>query len=480
MLIAVVGMNHETTPEALRERAAPARDEVTDLLRSLRRSPAVESCAVLCTCHRLEIYAVLRERLSGLELLTAVLADRCGVAVEVLRPQLYLRTRTHAARHLYRVAAGLDSIAIGEDQVLSQVKDCYADALSAGTGGAVLNELFTEAIRVGKRIRTETQLGRYPLSLSSLSVDVCAAELPSLAERALVVVGAGVMARLAVENARARGVRRITIVNRSSERMFALAEEVVAKFGPPRPHTARLEALAEVLLEADAVICATGSPESVLDLEMLHGPAQSRDAVPLVVVDLAMPHDVDREARELPGLALYAIDDLKEIAEQNRRARAEHLAQAEAMINEELPRFLAWLESRWVVPTVAALQQRGEQVLERELQRALNRLESGPDADSAERRRRVLREMGQGIVKQLVNRPISCLKRQSGEDLRGEARLYAEVAVELFGLASELESQLTPNAAAGAEPSSVEAVYGSPPHEGRPIEAEPEHEAGCG
>ena len=453
MLIAVVGMNHETTPEALRERAAPARDELAGLLRALRRSSAVESCAVLSTCHRFEIYAVLRERLSGLESLTAVLADRCAVSVEALRPELYVRTRTHAARHLYRVAAGLDSIALGEDQILAQVKECYAAALGAGTGSAVLNELFLRAIRVGKRVRTETSIGRYPLSLSSLSVELCAAELPLFAERSLVVVGAGEMARLAIENARARGLKRVTIVNRSAERMQALAEDIVARFGPPRPETVSLESPADTLLEADAVISATGAPGRVLELDALHGAAQSRGATPLVVVDLAMPHDVDREAAELPGIKLYAIDDLKEIAERNRRARAEHLAQAEKLVNEELPRFLSWLESRWVVPTVAALQQRGEEVLEREVQRALNRLEAGPEDETTERRRQVLREMGQGIVKQLVNRPISCLKRQSAEDARGEARLYAEVAVELFGLAPELESQFTSEsrAASGSE-----------------------------
>ncbi len=437
MLIALVGMNHETAPFALRERAALRGDALRKALRELSEYDVVEACTIVGTCNRLEIYALIHERLDGVKALTRFLAERCGESAETMSPHLYVKSRTHAVRHLYRVAGGLESLVLGEDQILAQVKDAYAATLDAEAGNAILHELMLQAIRVGKRVRSETAINAHPLSLSSLAVELCAAELGELTERSVVVLGAGEMARLAVENLQARGVGRITVVNRSVEKARALCERVAERFAGARATAAAIDEVPNVLLNADGLIAATGAPGQLVDAETLHSVAQSRAQVPLVVVDMALPRDVDPAAADLPGIRLYGLDDLKNIAEKNRRARAARAARAAEIVDEELPSFLSWLESRSVVPTVAALQQRGEQVLDRELQRALNRF----DGRLNERELQVLREMGRGIVKHLVNRPISELKRQAAD---GQGRLYAEIACELFDLRLESGPLITP------------------------------------
>ena len=444
MLLSLVGMNHETSPVALRERTTIGGAELPAALRELRKHPAVAACAILDTCNRLELYAVLHERMAGVEALLRFIAERCGESPGALQPHVYVQTRTHAVRHLYRVAAGLESLVLGEDQVLAQVKQAYAAVLEAGSGNAVLHELLLQAIRVGKRVRTETGINAHSISLSTIAVELCAADLGGLAGRNVVVLGAGEMARLAVENLQERGLSRLTVVNRSIEKARSLSARAAARLGASRTAAAGLDALAAVVLEADALISATGAPGRLVDVDTVRPIARARSDKPFVVMDMGVPRDVEPAVGELPHVVLHELDDVKHIASENRRARAVEAERAGGIVDAELPGFLEWLESRYLVPTVSALQQRGEAVLERELQRAMNRLEAPLDA----RELRVLREMGRRIVKQLVNRPISELKRQAAG---GEGRLYAEIACELFDLRLEPDHDGDGVQAAGSE-----------------------------
>ncbi len=430
----------------MRERAAVARQSLPSALSELRAVPNVEACAILSTCNRIELYAVLREHASGMEALNRFLAERAGVSIAELASHRYIRTRSHAARHLFRVAAGLESMVLGEDQILAQVKEAYAAVLTAQCGDAVLHELFLRAIQVGKRVRTETGIARHPASLSSLAVELCSVELDGLQGRHVVVLGAGEMARLAVENLTARCAARVTVVNRSVEHARTLVEGVARKQQTQGGALgiASLDTLAEQLHTADALITATAAPAWLVDAETLYTVTQHRGGEQFVVIDLGLPRDVEPGAENLDGVRVYRIDSLRTIAAENRRARAGHLEQAARIVDAALPEFLEWLEARYVVPTVSALQRRGREVLERELQRAINRL----DDELGAREHRVLREMGDSIVRQLVNTPISRLKQQSAV---GEGRLYAEIACELFGLRPETEAEHEDEPAAGTD-----------------------------
>ncbi|MFW6090194.1 MAG: glutamyl-tRNA reductase [Gemmatimonadota bacterium] len=361
-----IGTSHVVAPTSLREALAMSRERARRFLVELDSVlPTVHEAAILSTCTRTEIYLVAPER-SAAEKVRDRLASRgAGRGMKTER-HIYLFEGEAAARHVFRVAAGLDSIVLGEGQILSQVKDARRLAWAEGTCGTVLCQLLDDAVRCGKRIRTETALNRGSVSIASASVRFLERELGGLQGRAVLVLGTGETGGLAARVLAKRGPESLVVVNRTRRAAEALAREVGAR-------AESLRDLADVLAHCDAAICATASADPVLGPDLLRRVQRARTSRPLVLVDIANPRDVDPAAAEIPGIVLIDLDDMREHVEGTHAQRQAEVEPAERILEEELGRFLQWLDSRDVVPLLRALRETfheiGDEVLEAEIRR---------------------------------------------------------------------------------------------------------------
>lgn len=361
-----IGTSHVVAPTSLREALAMSKERARKFLSELDSVlPTVHEAAILSTCTRTEIYLVAPDR-SAAEKVRDRLASRG--ADQGLKPErhIYLLEGEAAARHVFRVAAGLDSIVLGEGQILSQVKDARRLAWAEGTCGTVLCQLLDDAVRCGKRIRTETRLNRGSVSIASASVRFLEHELGGLQGRTVLVLGTGETGGLAARVLAKRGPESLVVVNRTRRAAESLAREVGAR-------VESLRDLADVLAHCDAAICATASAEPVLGSELLLRVQRARSSRPLVLVDIANPRDVDPAVAEVPGVVLIDLDDMREHVEGTHAQRREEVDPAEHIVDEELGRFLQWLDARDVVPLLRALRETfheiGDEVIEAEVRR---------------------------------------------------------------------------------------------------------------
>ncbi|MBI4202489.1 MAG: glutamyl-tRNA reductase, partial [Chloroflexi bacterium] len=368
----------------------------------------------LSTCNRSEVYTLAPSARAGLRDLKEHLAYYHRIPLEELEPHLYAFSQRGAVRHLFRVASGLDSLILGESQVLGQVRDAYAAATRAGMAGGVLSRLFHQAMRMGKRARRETAIGRSALSVSRAAVELARRHLGDLATKRILVIGVGDAGALAARALADTGARDITVANRTLARAEELAAELDGRAAP-------LENLPLLLEEADIAVSATGSPGYVLTPELVAQARVSTDR-PLFLIDIASPRDVDPGVKTFAGVHLYDIDDLEAVAETNRRARQAEARKVEAIVSQEADAFMAWLRALDVVPTVAAMHQQAEALRARELARALKRLPQFSDTDAA-----TLEAFSRALVKKLLHKPTAALKSQHDDALIQAAR-------DLFGL----------------------------------------------
>lgn len=396
MHLVLVGISHHTAPLELRERIGISRSMVPAVLDRL----AVEGCddaVLLSTCNRTEVYAATSDPQSTGERVVHCLTEYRGVERQALDSALYVRTDADAARHLFRVAAGLDSLVMGEPEILGQVKDAYKIASDSRGTGTLINRLFHGAFSIGKRVRTETGLSEGAVSLSYAAVTLARKIFGNLSPRHVVVFGAGEMARLCALHFHTQ-VASTTIATRRQERGEALAAEVN---GRVTPWDSRMEALGE----ADILVSATGAPELVVDLPAMRQALSTRRGRPMFVVDLAVPRDVDPAIATLEEVFLYNIDDLRGIVEENLARRQDAVTRAERLVNEEVGAWLGWLRSRAVIPTVVALRTRFERVRQTELDRLASRL-AGLEPEARARVDEVTRLM----VEKLLLTPTEQLK----------------------------------------------------------------------
>lgn len=417
-----IGLSHHTAPLALRERLALDAERQGFLLARCGcgdgpTEDGLSELAVLSTCNRTEIYAAAER--PDAALLEHILAEASGLPRERFAASLYRRTALDAAGHLLRVAAGLDSLVPGESQILGQVADAHVQALRHGSSGPLLSRLFQTALRAGKRARSETGIARRPASVSSAAVAVAAEVVPDLAAARVLVVGAGEMAELAVEALRKRGAASITVLNRTPARARALAARWQAQAQP-------LERLAQLLPQADVLVCSTGAPHLLLGRPTLAAALAGRAGRPLVILDIAVPRDVDPAAADLPGVRLVDLDHLQARAAGGGRERLRAVPQVEAIVEQELACFAAWLDGLSLRPLVAALHRKAEGIRQRELERSLRRL---PQLSSAERAR--VERLSRALVRKLLREPTLRLLHDAPA---AEALHYAEIARQLFGL----------------------------------------------
>lgn len=420
MQIVMVGVNYKTAPVEIREVLAVPAASMSAALERLSALDLSEA-VLLSTCNRTEVYGVVEGAAAGgIEALSRYLAELTEVANPgEIRPHLYSAQGFGAVEHLFRVAAGLDSMVIGETQILGQVRDAYRDAAAAQTIDKVLHQVFGQAVATGKRVQTETRIGQNAVSVSYAAVELAKKVFRSLDGRRCMAIGAGETAKLTVIHLQASGVRDIIIANRTLERAQTLATEIGGTAIP-------IDAIASQLSNVDVVISSTGAPGFVLTRAMIHEAIRHRRGRPIFLFDIAVPRDIDPDAGLLEGAFLYNIDDLQAVVNANLNERVQEARQAKRIIAEEVDKYRAWLASLEVVPTIRLLREKVEAIRREELTRALGRL-----PDLTDRERAVVEAMTVTLVNKILNDPTQGLKGMAGE---GAADQAIDAVTRLFDL----------------------------------------------
>lgn len=394
MQLLTLGLNHTTASLALRERVAFPAERLRDALGDLRRRLAavVPESAILSTCNRTEFYCAVREPEAAHGALVDWLAAGSALAVPDLHSCLYALPQEDAVRHAFRVASGLDSMVLGEPQILGQMKDAARHAQHAGALGTHLHQLFQRSFAVAKEVRSQTAIGSAPVSLAAAAVRCAQRVFPDLRDTRVLLVGAGRMIELAGLHFAAQHPRTMVIANRSLERGERLSRRLAAQ-------QMRLVELPGRLHEFDVVVSGTASSLPIIGLGMAERAARARGDRPLVMVDLAVPRDIEAEAGRLPNVYLYSVDDLGEVVQSGAEARRAAAAQAEAIIETRVEGFMRWMRARRTVPLLCALNERAELLRAAELERARRRLARGEPAEL------VLESLAAGLVNKLLHGP---------------------------------------------------------------------------
>jgi len=441
--ILIVGVNHKIAIVEVRERLAFSPEQTLTALRQIVASPqetkysngpdeAQSEAIILSTCNRTEVYVCAGHsssnaaevlppaNTSGAEtMVRQFLSHYSQLPLEVLDRILYVYRGLEATHHLLRVAAGLDSLVIGENEILGQVKDAYKIAHAAGTTGPMLSALFRYAVQAGKRVHTETDIGRAALSMATIVVELAEGMFGSLVDRTALLLGAGKMSSMTARALVKAGLHCILVANRTYEHAQKLAKNLGGR-------AVHFDALPQSLFEADIVICSTGAPHTVLHVADVQAAIAARVERLLLVVDLAVPHDVDPEIGQLPGVRLTDIDDLEALVRANHPLTVAVCQAAEAIVAEELADFRLWGEARLSVPLIRALRARADAICQAELRRTLPRL-----GDLTPQQQRAIEAMGQTIVNKLLHEPIVHLKNPPPGISRSD---YADLAQTLFAL----------------------------------------------
>lgn len=423
MYIIVVGLNHRSASVEIRETVAFGGRTLTEALNLMKSSPNIEGCVILSTCNRTEIYAAVTDLENGLANTFATFAHSCGRPVSDISHYLYSYVLSDAIRHLFRVAAGLDSMVLGETEILGQVKEAYQAACDANATNNVINSLFQQAITVGKTVRTETKIDQKPVSVSYTAVELIKQSI-GLKGRSAIVYGAGKMAQLTLKYLSESGIEPLYVVSRSHEKAKLLAEQCSCQAIPISQFFAALS-------EVDIVISCTSAPHYVINQKEVLDAMAFRQGKKLIMVDIAVPRDINPEVAFIAGVKLFDIDDLQQVVDQNLSDRKKIAAEAETIISHELQDFLKWLSSLSIIPTIVALKEKANTIKHSELTRAINRL--GLISD---REKKILNSMATSIVNQLIHDPIINLKEFASNH---QGHLYAEVLQNLFNL--EIEGQ---------------------------------------
>jgi glutamyl-tRNA reductase len=409
-----LGISHKTAPVALRERLSLTEAAGQRFLQELVARDEVSEAVAISTCNRTEVYVVVSDPVRAEAELLGKLAHAAGIRPTELATIVYSPRNCDAARQLYRVTAGLDSMIVGEAEVQGQVKRAYEAALAAGTTGPLTNRLFGAALQAGKRVRSETGIGRERVSVSTVAVDLARDVMGDLATRSVVVIGAGETAELTARALAEQGVHTIFVANRRADRARSLA----GRFGG---QVVALESLPARLEDADIVVASTSSPHPIVEADGLELVMRRRGGRPLVIIDIAVPRDVEHACGELPGVTLYDIDDLQAVVARNLRVREAERERAEEVVEEEIQRFARWMAQLDVMPTIAALRDHGAEIVEQVLAENANRWESASARDMAR-----VEAVARSVMQRLLHEPTIRLK-QSGHGRQ-------QVLRELFGL----------------------------------------------
>jgi glutamyl-tRNA reductase len=410
MSLYAIGLNHQTAPLALREQVAFGADVISEALRDLFGKRLAREATILSTCNRTEIYCHASEP----DAVARWMADYRRLSVGNVAPHLYVHPDERAVTHTFRVASGLDSMVLGEPQILGQLKQAVRTAEAAGTVGLILNKLFQKSFSVAKVVRTQTEIGTASVSMAAAAVKLAQRIFPTLTETHVLMIGAGEMIELAATHFHAAAPRSVTVANRTLSR----GEELAARFGA---QAITLAELPDHLARFDVIVTSTASSLPILGKGLLERAAKARRHRPMFIVDLAVPRDVEAEARELDDVFLYTVDDLADLVSGNLKLRQNAVVEAEQIIEQQSSSFVQWLESRTVVPTLKRLREHGESIRTLELERAKARLSHG--GDPAE----VLEQMSRALANKFLHAPSQALNQATTAERAEMLALYQRV-----------------------------------------------------
>ena len=428
MHLAVVGLSHRTAPVEIRERLSIPEHSLEQSLRELRAHDQVLETSILSTCNRLEIYSLLKNPEEGVEAIQNFLASHSGLPGQELQPHLFALHHEEAIQHLLRVSAGLDSLVIGEGQILSQVKKMYRLGQDHQSIGPILNRLLNQAVSTGKRVRTETNLGSGAVSISSAAVELAQLkvgqeqgvdELVSLNNEIIAVVGAGRMARLLIQHLQSKGATKLVLLNRTVSKAETLASDF-----PELPiECLGLEQLDKQLCACSLLFTSTGSEEPIIDGKRINGLTRNQR---LMLIDIGVPRNISSDTSLSRNVQCFDVDDLQEVVDRNQAARRELAIQAEQLLDEDRQVFLEWWDGLEAVPTINRMRRHLEELRQQELLKALSRMGS----DLSDRERKVIEALTKGIINKVLHGPTTALRAAQPR----AQRLHSMEALErLFG-----------------------------------------------
>jgi len=422
--IVTIGMNHETAPVELRERFVFADHNIDDVMNDIRAIKDIKESLLLSTCNRFEMLLTTEKGNDAKESVIGFLSRFSGVPRQELEPTLYVYENHEAIRHIFRVGASLDSMVVGEPQILGQVKDAYRTALEHKSSSVILNRLMHKTFALAKKIRTETDIADSPVSISFAAVELAKKIFGDLKGKKALLIGAGEMAELAATYLLSNQINRLLVANRT----FARAVELADQF---RGAAISFDEIAQQLQEVDIVISSTASSEPVIFERQVKDTMRPRKNRPLFFIDIAVPRDVEPHVNRIENVFLYDIDDLKGIVDSNIDKRKKEAVKAERMVDEAVIKFTQWLKTLEVVPTIVALQDKCEKIRQIELKKTLSSLDGLSDSQKKD-----VESLTLSITRKILNNPILFLKRKQDRDSQN---LYLDVTRKLFDLDSNNE-----------------------------------------
>lgn len=425
MNLVIVGLNHKTSPVEIREKLSFPSHSIGEPLKRLLAQDGLNEGVILSTCNRVEVLAITSDMEKGVWQVKRFLSDFHGIPLETLDEHLYVRSGEDAVKHLLRVAAGLDSMIMGEPQILGQVKDSYSYAVEHNTAGVIVNKLYHKVFQVAKRIRTETKIGESAVSISFAAVELARKIFGELRGKSVMLIGAGEMAELAAKHLLTNGIQDIMVANRTYEK----AVELVTGFGGT---AIMFREFPHYLKHADIVIASTGAADYVIRPEQIREVLNERKHKPMFFIDISVPRNIDPDVNNVDGAYVYDIDDLQGVVAANLEERSKEAQQAERIIEEEIEKFYRWIKSLDVVPTIIALRQMCDDVRKTELARAMGSL-----GHLTEKDRKVLDAMTAAIVNKILHNPVVHLKKDTSKI---EGDLYIDTVRKLFDLNSTEEA----------------------------------------
>lgn len=419
MHIIVVGINHKTAPVEIREKVSFSEHSMHRTLAGLKSFTRIEGAVVVSTCNRTEIYAVTGDTREGLQNIMEFLSRKADCSEASLNRYLYHFTGQDAVLHLFNVAAGLDSMLLGETQILGQVRTAYELALDSGNTNRFLNTLFQQAIRTGKRARAETGIDQHAVSISYAAVELAKQIFKDLSGRSVLVIGAGKMSELTTRHLVANGVSGVIVSNRSYDRAVVLASEFDGM-------AVKFDDLFTYMEKSDIVISCTAASHYVVHQHQVKELIERNPGKKLMMIDIAVPRDIEPDVRQIPGVTVYDVDALQNVVDSNFDKRKHSALMAKAIIEEDTREYMHWLQTQFVIPVIAELKERGETIKQKELRRAYNRLGELSDHD-----RKVISSLANSIVNQLLHDPVTRLKSYAASE---KGPLYTEALENLFDL----------------------------------------------
>jgi glutamyl-tRNA reductase len=421
--IVLLGMNHKTAPVEIREQLALSCQQHFSPLHLIPHLPHVDEVFFLSTCNRVEFLFTCQDRHPAIQEVKTLLQTYLGnLAGNLLDLHLYHYENLDAVKHVFRVSSSLDSMVVGEPQILGQIKAAYREATECHSVRVILNRLLHKTFSVAKRVRSETMIGSHAVSISYAAVELARKIFGELRDKRVLLVGAGEMAELAAEHFLAQGVRHMTVTNRTPERAFELARRF-------RADTIPFEHFVDDIRTMDIVLTSTGSPDPILHYQDVKSRMRERRNRPLFFIDIAVPRDVDARINEIDNVYVYDIDDLQGVVELNREDRKREAEKAEHIISEEITKFQNWLATLDVVPTIIALREKAESIRLNELQRTFSQI-----PDLSDRERQAIEVLTGAIVKKLLHDPILFLKKKAHRDSK---QLFVDYTQQLFNLSDE-------------------------------------------